>query len=382
MKILWICGLPHQVQEEALDGKDYGAYASWSWILGHLPSPEDVELHIACPSAKASKSITFEYSGCTFHLVPCLPGRLQTGFLLDPFFFRGIINKINPDVVHGWGTEDSYSITAQALAPRKCVVQVQGLINAYQSYLSDTPGMKYVALRERKTLARARTVFVESGYSEEITKPYCGKQTSIIQVDHPLRSSFLNTHATSGRGKEILFVGSICERKGSCDAVAAFKQLSDTGWKMTLVGNGSRPEIADLNEQMAQVPDRTRITHIPQATSDEIVELMQRSSIFLLPSKKDTGPTALKEALSMGLWPVCYANSGPKEYISRFEYGSLANTDDVADLSEQLRTAVENKPWLKNGRLEVLVERVRHELCADTIWKQLIRHYHDVVTRS
>ncbi len=378
MKVLWICGLPRQVQEGELGGRDYGAHAEWSWILGHLPPPNNVELHITCPSIKVRKPKKIKYSGCTFHLVPCLPGRLQVGFLLDPFFFRGIVKKLNPDVVHGWGTEDSYSVMVQTLAPEKCVVQVQGLINAYRNYLPNTLGIKYVALQERKTLSRARTVFVESGYSKEITEPYCGEKTSIIQVDHPLRSSFLKTPSASGRGQEILFLGSICERKGYQDAVTAFQQLPNMEWKMTLVGNGSPQDVAELNEQIAQVSVAGRITHIPQASSDTIVELMQRASIFLLPSKMDTGPTALKEALAMGLWPICYANSGPKEYITRFGYGSLASTGDVVELAEQLKTAVDKKPWLHNERLEMLVSRVRHELCADTIWQQLIRHYHDI----
>ena len=104
--------------------------------------------------------------------------------------------------------------------------------------------------------------------------------------------------------------------------------------------------------------------------------------IFLLPSKMDTGPTALKEALAMGLWPVCYDNSGPKEYITRFDYGSTGTTGDVVDIAEKLKASMEQKPWQRGERLSHVVSNVRHDLCASTIWEQLLTHYRDVIAQA
>lgn len=381
MKILWICGLPKQVQAEALSGEHYGAHAAWSWILGHLPPTGEVELHIACPITKGPwRSQTFEYKGAIFHLVRCLPGRLQSGYLFDSIFFHPLVKMLNPDVVHGWGTEDSYSIIAQQLAPKRCVVQVQGLINGYRNYLPNSFGVKYVAWRERLTLRRAKKVFVESGFSAELSRPYVGKRTELIQVDHPLRSDFLTSKPGSGAEKAILFVGSICDRKGYGDAVRAFGGLGagNGGWTLRMVGSGSAQDEAKLRALLDELPAGVRVEHIPHATPDQITELMRSSSVFLLPSKMDTGPTALKEALAMGLWPVCYHNSGPKEYITRFEYGSLAQTGNVDDLSAVLERAVRERPWLEGDLRSDVIEKVRRGLCAETIWKQLIGHYEGV----
>ena len=54
LKVLWICGLPRQVQNDVLGGKDHGAHADWSWVMGHLPPPDNVELHIACRVARGA----------------------------------------------------------------------------------------------------------------------------------------------------------------------------------------------------------------------------------------------------------------------------------------------------------------------------------------
>jgi len=382
LKILWICGLPKQVQEDVLPGTNLGAHAAWSWVLGHLPPPPDVELHIACPCVKIRKRVEFEYKGATFHLVPCLPGRLQTGFLLDPLFFKPLVRALNPDVVHGWGTEDSFSIIAQSLAPDRCVVQVQGLINAYLPYLKRTNGIRYVAFRERHSLKTARHIFVESEYSRAITKEYCGPNTKKHVVDHPLRQDFLSATPVTGTAKAVLFVGSLCDRKGYLDAVQAFAETGNKDWILHLVGGGDETATLQLKNLIGSLPNMLRVEHIPSASSGKIVELMQQSSIFLLPSSMDTGPTALKEALAMGLWPVCYDNSGPREYISRFGYGSLAKTGDIAALALLLKTAMQARPWLEGQRLSSVVTNVRHDLCAATIWKELLVHYQDIAAQA
>ena len=62
--------------------------------------------------------------------------------------------KLNPDIIHGWGTESSFSLTAQLISKNKHIVQVQGLVNAYLKYLEGWPGKKWIAYQERRTLKK------------------------------------------------------------------------------------------------------------------------------------------------------------------------------------------------------------------------------------
>lgn len=57
MKVLWICGLPRGIVRDG-----YGVRSELSWIVGHLPPPEEVELHILCPV------LGLEHSYCTLLL--------------------------------------------------------------------------------------------------------------------------------------------------------------------------------------------------------------------------------------------------------------------------------------------------------------------------
>lgn len=374
MKVLWICGLPGKVQRDFPECGHHRSSAEWSWILGHLPPPKGVDLHIACPVTSGPwKGSSFDYQGATFHLVRCLRGRLQTGFLLDPFFFRSLHSQLKPDLIHGWGTEDSHSIIAQQLAPHLNVVQVQGLINAYRSHLSASTGVAYVATRERITLKKARNVFVESKYSGAISQPFCSKTTRIWQVDHPLRAEFVTSPSSAQDAKQVLFLGSLTARKGYLDAVEAFAMLSPD-WKLVMIGNGSADAVAMLLTKVRNAGLDSRFRHITTANTANIVKIMQSSSIYLLPSYIDTGPTSLKEALAMNLLPVCYDNTGPQELVKRFNSGFLSPTGNIGELGSSLRRATS---FIQDNTSRSLLSttRTREAFSKDAVWQQLLAAY-------
>ncbi len=379
MKILWLCGLPKSIQEEVLNGQNYGAGATWSWVVGHLPPPKKVELHIACPVTKGPwRNQRFNYKGATFHLIRVMPGRRQTAYIFDPLYMIPLKIKLNPDIIHGWGTESSFSITAQLISKNNHVVQVQGLVNAYLKYLEDKPGKKWIAYQEQNTLRRAKNVFVEGQYSKEITIPFCGKDTKTHIIDHPLRSDFLEGSISSNRLSNIIYIGTICDRKGYMDAIEAFKISGLKNWKLIIFGSGNIEDETRLENAIRDSKMKDSIKWYKSAGPDKIVEYMKTASIFMLPTRMDTGPTALKEALAMGLWPIVYDNTGPKELLKRFNYGWSAPTGNREELANLLVKADKEKNWEDNDRMQNLVNKVRYELSPKKIWEDIIAIYSDI----
>jgi glycosyltransferase involved in cell wall biosynthesis len=102
---------------------------------------------------------------------------------------------------------------------------------------------------------------------------------------------------------------------------------------------------------------------------------MQSSSVFVLPTRIDTGPTALKEALAMGLWPVCYDNSGPSHYIRKFQYGNLAEDLNLPALTEALRQAIAAQEWKSSASHEKVKSHIRPHFDRSRIWRELINVY-------
>ena len=94
------------------------------------------------------------------------------------------------------------------------------------------------------------------------------------------------------------------------------------------------------------------------------------AQFFLLPSYGDTGPTALKEALSMGLYPICYRNSGPENLIHHYECGKLVKTGDIDALSGAISDCTRNvSKYSKCARQTSMF--VRSELSRTNVWKEL-----------
>jgi glycosyltransferase involved in cell wall biosynthesis len=377
MKLLWICGLPYEVQQNTLGGQDHGAYAAWSWVMGHLPPPAGVELHIACRTARHTRPQEFDYRGARFHLVPVRArARLFCLFQFDGRYFRDLAARLRPDVVHGWGTEDAFAHVALQLADRH-LIQIQGNINAYRQRVR-MPRLTFLsALSERIALARARHVVAENEYALNSAVPMLRTQSRHV-VEHPIRNDFLTATPAEGSAKQVVFVGAIDDRKGITDAVHAFAAAAPSDWRLHIIGAGPAERVARLQREILGCSAADRIRHTPRMDGASIVAEMQRSSVFVLPTRIDTGPTALKEALAMGLWPVCYDNSGPGHYMRLLEFGSLAADLNPGVLTDVLREVISSQPWRAARQRSKINSQIRPLFSRDRIWQDLLKVYHHI----
>jgi glycosyltransferase involved in cell wall biosynthesis len=378
MRVMWICGLPLAVQRRIFEAEPQRAGVAWPWIVAHLPPPPEVDLHIACLWAGGSSQIRAPYADATFHLLPCPPrGRALFFFQRDRGYFRPLIKELRPDVVHGWGTEDSFGLVARQLAPRRHVIGIQGLINVYRARVPMERRTILTALTERLTLRHARWVVAESGYSLRAARPYCPRAT-MREIEHPLRDEFLRSEPGDGEARRVLFLGQISERKGISDALRAFAAVPDSSWTLRVIGSGTPEAERHMFVLADQLGIRARVHHDRTLAPQEIVVAMQQSAIFLLPTRIDTGPTALKEALALGLWPVCYDNSGPGEYVRFFQFGSLARDLDQKDLDLKLSAAASVRPWLDPVRRLSLRIATAERFARSRIWGDLVSLYEEV----
>jgi glycosyltransferase involved in cell wall biosynthesis len=370
------------VQQTALGGVDHGAQVDWSWIVAHLPPPEGIELHLATlwPGGTTRKS--FEFRGAQFHLLPCPKrGRALTLFFRDQSYFEPLFRELHPEVVHGWGTEDSFGLAARRLAPTRHVVGIQGLITAYRKRIKLPVRTLFTQLTEKMTLRRARWVVAESRYSIEIARPFCPRAFTRV-IDHPLRDEFAKASPATGQVNKVLFVGTIDERKGVFAAVRSFAEASDDTWTLQVIGSGRARDEEAMFELVEECGLQNRFSRRRGLSASEIAECMRDSSVFLLPTRIDTGPTALKEALSMGLWPVCYDNSGPGEYLRSAEFGTLAQDGNYQDLAKKLGEVLQQRPWSDQIRRAAVRQFSEQRFSRDVIWGELIQLYKNIIAAA
>lgn len=382
MKVLWLCGLPAQVQREWPEASAFTTQHDWPWILGHLPPPDGIELHAACLWPGGARRVDLPYRGCTFHLLPCpRRGRAATLFRFDPLFYRGLFRELAPDVVHGWGTQDSAGHVACRLGGPRGVVSVQGVASDLRRFFPADFRFRVGEWNERRVLRAAARIVVESRYSADCVRRACPTAEPRI-VDHPLRPEFPASRPSDGETPTVLFVGALYREKGILEALHAFAAAAPEPWRLRVVGRTMPAMASAFPEAVARLGLGVRVRHDASLPVDGIVEAYRSASVFLLPTYVDTGPTSLKEALAMGLWPVCFDNSGAAENIRRFGFGSLARDRDAADLARVLGEALASRPWADAPRREACVAAARRAFSREAAWSGLRALYAELTGGS
>lgn len=388
MKILWICGVPNDVRVNGCGHLiSELPTAAWSWILGHLPPPEGVELHALCPVMRLEKELVeFDYLGVHWHCVR--QDNHEVFFLWRRMIkkMKPIVERISPDVIHGWGGETGCGYLATHLS-RRAVVSIQGLLLMLDQILvpggARKTGFKQHVRRaffdyvEQKSYSLAAKRHCESILSKDALAKYYHGLESVV-IPHPLRAEFLEEpkgrEALCENAPRFLFVGQLVDRKGTFDAIKAYERAEIKDGVLVMVGSGDQE--GAIKNYIAEHHLEERIILKSGLSATDLVREMQASQFFLLPTYGDTGPTALKEALAQGLYPICYDNSGPHELINRY-LGTLVPTTDIEGLTGALKSCVAQQAELVH-RSEEASKRVRVDHSPAQIWKELLSLYKEV----
>lgn len=120
-----------------------------------------------------------------------------------------------------------------------------------------------------------------------------------------------------------LAVGSLIQRKGYDVLLEAFAQL-DGDERLIIVGSG--PEGERLHAQAEKLCIADRVRFMGMLDKQAIINLMQESNAFVLPSRGETFGVAYIEAMAMGL-PVIATPCGGPEHFVRADNGLLFDID-------------------------------------------------------
>lgn len=111
----------------------------------------------------------------------------------------------------------------------------------------------------------------------------------------------------SGKDAELLFLGRFVEQKGCRELLAAVKLLKKRtdGWRLTMMGGG--PLGAELRETIDASGLADRIILRPR--QDDVFEVLRKTDLLLVPSRREGMPNVVLEAMSLGV-PVIATDVG------------------------------------------------------------------------
>jgi len=326
--------------------------ASWQRVLlGELEKNPAVKLHVIVLRKQFARHLTFVRRGVTFHLIK-IPGgwRAPTLFWLDTWLIRRKLAEIKPDVVHAWGAEQGAALVAARLK-YPFVATVQGLLTWYEQVAQVNRYQKFAAWLERRSFPRAPVVTTESRFAVDFLNRRWPRM-NVRQVEHAPDWIFHRLERKPQTApRRFLFVGSLSQIKGSDLLLRALDRLrSEFAFELIIVGPGDTDFAAALRRQTsAELWERVRFKR--ELTPAEVAEEMARATLMIFPTRADTSPNSVKEAVVAGLPVVASAVGGILDYVWPGRNGILFPAGDLAACVQAI-CAAEKHPLFGRGEVE------------------------------
>lgn len=167
--------------------------------------------------------------------------------------------------------------------------------------------------------------------------------------------------------KQLLYVGSINERKNFLGVLKAFNVLNIKGYKLLLVGNFS--EIFSLNDETLKILDKTKknlnIEFLNYVSNDDLVKIYNESELFIFPSFYEGFGLPILEAMACGTPVVCSNTTSLPEVGG--DAVIYCDPHDINDIKEKIELLLKNRA-LQKKMIEKGLKRVKSftwEKCAD-----------------
>lgn len=356
-RVLWIPDFP----VEALPGAPAAARAlprghplSWMRVLAASPAfRAGVDLHVAVLRKTIAAPSTFTDGGVTYHLFPTTGGmRLPSLFWSDTLALRGLVRRLAPDVLHAWGNERGAGLTASRLGP-PWVLTAQGVFEWYRQHARPSWYDRALVPVERLSFGRARVVTTECRFMVDWLAAR-HPRARIHQVEHAPDPLFHAVPRAPAAGvRRILFVGIGAQRKGLDLAARAVDRLAAREpVELVLAG----PSAADLDWLRRAEPGLSPALHaairlLPPQDPAGIARELSAASLLLLPTRADTSPNCVKEAVVAGVPVVASAVGGIPEYVEDGRNGVLCRVSDAEDTARALLEAAAH-PVLGRGAVD------------------------------
>jgi glycosyltransferase involved in cell wall biosynthesis len=375
MRIAWLAPYPAQLLEPTLRvSRKVGSYHTCSWIVTlsqALSQINDIELHLLTENHLVPHSQTVTLNNIKFHVLksgvpftnrrfpPYLPLDALSGFYFDVRRLIKKLDEIDPDLVHGHGTEGPYALAATR-SKRPCVVSLQGLIGEIFK-VSPSFYFRLVRRTERNAVRCCRyfTCRTESDRGFVIaTNP----QAQIFDIHEAMAPVFFENDWRVDDSCSVLYVGHLLPQKGVevlLQALAAVKKRMPQVL-LRLIGAGDKMYTRYLKDLAVQLDISHNVEFLGFLPPGQVAKFHMASQLLVLPSEMENSPNSLAEAMVSGLPVLATTVGGIPSMVNDGSTGLLVpprNPGALADKILWLLAHGEERKRLGDAARQVARER-------------------------
>ena len=386
LTVLWISDYPIEWMADipaGLESSPKRHPATWMMVLlGEFEKNPNIRLHIVALRHRIERGFSFERSGVTFHVLKAAPwARLASVFLLDTLFIRRLCRRINPGLVHAWGMEKGAGMIAHWLG-YPYVMTVQGLYGWYRERIPLARYDRFIERLERRYLPRAPVVTTESNFAVRFLKDRYPR-LRVVQAEHAPNRAFCEVIRKPQTSPfQFITVGGLGHRKGTDLLFKSLNELTpELSFKLTVLTNPAAEYISSLRSGVSD-DFWKRVEFKYQLLPHEVAGELARTTMLLLPTRVDTSPNAVKEAVVAGV-PVVASNiGGIPDYVFPQENGLLVTPDDGPEFREAIGRACRHPLFGKGAVDSETLARTREYLSPERMARNFLGAYEVALERA
>ncbi len=355
LTVVWISDYPIEWMPDlppALQRLPRRHPATWMMVLlAEFEKDPNLKIHVVMLRHRIAEGMSFQRNGMTFHVLKAPPWmRLASLFLVDTILIQRLCRQINPDLIHAWGMEKAAGMIAHRLGYPH-LMTVQGLYGWYKEKIPLPIYDRFIERFERRMLQKLPVVTTESNFAVKfLNERYPGLR--VVQAEHAPNRAFSGVVRQPDTSPlHFITVGSLGFRKGTDLLFKSLNQLTpQIAFKLTILTNPAPQYLETLRSTVSEHFWK-RIEFKYQLLPHEVASELATPTMLLLPTRVDTSPNAVKEAVVAGV-PVISSNiGGIPDYVFPGKNGFLGSPGDEAEFIEAIRQACSH-PLFSKGRVD------------------------------
>ena len=303
----------------------------------------DVELHVISCARQNMSSPAKVAPNSFFH---CLQGP-KLGWMRT--LFQGCIRavrkklaEIQPDIVHGQGTEGHNSLAA-VFSGFPNVLTIHGNMRLIAKVTK--PRMfsyDWLAARlEGLTIPRSQGVVCITRHTEQQVAGLAQRTWVLPNAVHP---SFFEVNAEPAPQEVplVLCVARVCALKNQNAFIRSLDPLARKH-KLKLVFVGKVKELEPYGREFARLVDeRPWCQKVGHADRSQLQAWLRRAGLLVLSSLEENCPMVILEAMAAGVPVVATRVGGVPDLITEGETGFLCDVHDAAGMQAQVEKALDS----------------------------------------
>jgi glycosyltransferase involved in cell wall biosynthesis len=357
------------------------ATAPEALLQGFAAMPE-IEVHVISCAQQPMHSAEQIAENIRYHglHVPKI-GWLRTGYQGCIRAVRKKLKEIQPEIVHGQGTERDCAISA-LFSGHPNVITIHGNMRLIARLNRARPfSFEWLAARlETFTIPRSNGVVCITNYTRNAVADLARKTWV---VPNAVDAGFFEVRpdANPERLPTILCAGAICARKNQNAFIRALDPLAARQkFRLVFIGGASRAE-AYCREFFELLGTRPWCEHAGIVGRDKLKSYLREAALLALPSLEDNCPMVVLEAMAAGA-PVIAANvGGVPDLIEDGKTGLFCDPLDAASMSGAVERLLAQPPLARALAAEAN-RRARERFHPLVVARRHLEIYREVLARK